>query len=288
MRQCKWQVIKKTFLPPSLIISSTLLPFAVVTASEAINNPLDHSDVRVFNIEQFKDNYVLPLYYSQKINTREFQPIVPGEDKLSRFNVDFQISLKYQLAAGVFNKKDKIYVSYTQRSNWQAYEKSAFFRNTEYEPSLYWLLPNDPKKSQIGHASTVLGFVHESNGRGGEQERSWNRLFADFTFKHDNFTLSVKPWLRVSLDTYDYNEDISHYMGYGRISMNWAISERNIISVTVRNLVESGFSRGYERITWSFPIYKRLQGYILLESGYGITVSDYNFYDNGGGIGFSF
>ncbi|WP_305463554.1 phospholipase A [Photobacterium leiognathi] len=47
-------------------------------------------------------------------------------------------------------------------------------------------------------------------------------------------------------------------------------------------------SHGYERITWSFPIYKRLRGYMMLESGYGISISDYNHYDNAGGIGFSF
>lgn len=285
MTKCKWQIIRKT-----LFLSSSLLFFNSISASanETINNSLDYARSKAFQIQQFKDNYILPFYYTQKINYPEYRSIVPSESRLSKHNVNFQISLKYPLASGIFNQEDKIYVAYTQRSNWQAYEKSAFFRDTEYEPSIFWLLPSNSNENQVGYASTTLGLVHESNGRGGVRERSWNRVFADFTFKHDKLTLSIKPWVRVSLNTYDYNEDITDYMGYGRISLNWTLDEKNLISFTVRNVLESGFSRGYGRITWSFPIYKSVRGYFILESGYGISISDYNFYDNAGGIGFSF
>ncbi|MEF1219294.1 phospholipase A, partial [Photobacterium damselae] len=55
-----------------------------------------------------------------------------------------------------------------------------------------------------------------------------------------------------------------------------------------RNALESGFSRSYEKLTWNFPIYKRLRGYMLVESGYGLSISDYDHYDNGVGMGIAF
>ncbi|WP_318522347.1 phospholipase A [Photobacterium leiognathi] len=287
MTQCKWRPIRHPLFLSSLLIGFNFIP-ATATAGEIVNNPLDYSSSNTLLLQQYKDNYVLPFYYTHKPNYAEYQSVIPEDGKLSKYNVNFQISLKYRLASGVFNHKDKVYVTYTQRSNWQAYASSAFFRDTEYEPSIFWTLAEDANTNAWGYAGTTLGLVHESNGRGGEQERSWNRAFADFTFQHDNYTLSIKPWVRLDFGAKDYNKDITNYMGYGRISMNWAVNDKNLVSFTARNVVESGFSRGYERITWSFPIYKRLRGYMMLESGYGISISDYNHYDNAGGIGFSF
>lgn len=287
MTQFAWQPIRYPLLLSTLLIGYTFFSSNVL-AEDVINNSLDYSSSNNLLLQQYKDNYVLPFYYTQKLNYPEYQSVIPEDGKLSKYNVNFQISLKYRLASGILNQNDKLYVAYTQRSNWQAYASSAYFRDTEYEPSIFWTLPEKAENNTLGYAGTTVGLVHESNGRGGEQERSWNRAFADFTFEHNNYTLSIKPWLRLDFGAKDYNKDITNYMGYGRVSMNWSVDNKNLISLTVRNALESGFSRGYERITWSFPIYKRLRGYMMLESGYGISISDYNHYDNAGGIGFSF
>ncbi|MDP2532222.1 phospholipase A [Photobacterium damselae subsp. piscicida] len=102
--------------------------------------------------------------------------------------------------SNLLTDNDTMYVAYTQRSNWQAYVSSAYFQDNEYEPSLFWSFPAKlAETSDWQYAGTTFGFVHQSNGRGGNDERSWNRAFADVSFKNDQFTLSVKPWLRLDM-----------------------------------------------------------------------------------------
>lgn len=263
--------------------------YADESTSSTINNSLNYSSDNALLLEQYKDNFVLPFYYTQSPNYKEYQSVIPDDGKLSKYNVNFQISLKYRLLSGILYDNDQLFFAYTQRSNWQAYASSAFFRDTEYEPSVFWTFPTETTYSNNFHyAGSTLGLVHQSNGRGGEQERSWNRAFIDITFKKDALTLSIKPWARLDFGAKDYNKDITNYLGYGRVSMNWNIDGKTMITFTVRNALESGFSRGYEKVTLNFPIYKRLRGYLMFESGYGISISDYNHYDNAGGIGFSF
>lgn len=144
--------------------------------STSINNSLNYDSNNALLLEQYKDNFVLPFYYTQSPNYKEYQSVIPEDGKLSNYNVNFQISLKYRLFSGILYDNDQLYFAYTQRSNWQAYASSAFFRDTEYEPSVFWTFPTKTTYTNGFHyVSSTLGLVHESNGRGGEQERSWNR-----------------------------------------------------------------------------------------------------------------
>lgn len=281
--------LKKSF-PFTLLTICTFSFFNSNPASATIkvNNPYDYSSENQLLLSKYQENFFLPLYFTQKPNFDEYEPLIPPGGHLTEYNINFQISLKYQLLSGLINKKDSIFVTYTQRSNWQAYDKSAYFRDTTYKPSIFWTLPVDPTKNEWNYSGTSIGLVHESNGRGGTYEKSWNRAYIDFNFIKNNFFISVKPWTRVRLGTKDYNKDIMRFLGYGRVSINWKFNQYNLISMNLRNVLESDFSRGYLSMTWNFPIYKRLRGYMIAETGYGISITDYNHYDNAFGIGFSF
>ncbi|EOB1207525.1 phospholipase A [Photobacterium damselae] len=281
----------------NLLMTGSMLLAAVSYMSHAhadelaspVNNPLDYSSNNSLLLEQYKDNFILPVYYTSNPNKSEYSPEIPGGDHFSNTKVNFQISLKYKMFSNLLTDNDAIYVAYTQRSNWQAYVSSAYFQDNEYEPSLFWSFPAKlAETSDWQYAGTTFGFVHQSNGRGGNDERSWNRAFADVSFKNDQFTLSVKPWLRLDMGGRDYNSNIENYLGNGRISLNWMPTKEHSLTFTVRNALESGFSRSYEKLTWNFPIYKRLRGYMLVESGYGLSISDYDHYDNGVGMGIAF
>jgi phospholipase A1 len=87
-----------------------------------------------------------------------------------------------------------LYFAYTNRSFWQLYnENSAPFRETNHEPEIFLLMPTDWELFGFKNSFINLGFVHQSNGRGGTLSRSWNRIYASFLFEKDDFLLVFKP-----------------------------------------------------------------------------------------------
>ncbi|WP_256260815.1 phospholipase A [Shewanella sp. NIFS-20-20] len=244
-----------------------------------------HPAKDVYQLTLFDTNYVLPVFQTQSVNQAYYRPQNPNGDAVGNTNVQFQFSLKYGLANNLFTANDGLYLAYSQISNWQAYDKSAYFRDSQYQPQLFWTWIHG--KPDHLWQSTSVGFEHQSNGKGGVYERSWNRVYAEFFLDLGEVKLSIKPWLRANVTSTNYNPDIEDYLGYGRIKADWYLGQHQL-SLTVRNIVESGLSKGYEELSWRFPLYKGLQGYLTLQSGYGLTISDYNHYDNAVGIGIAF
>lgn len=239
----------------------------------------------LYQLKVFGNNYVLPLYQTQSPNEAYYRPQNPNDDDISKTNLQFQISLKYGLANNLFTDNDGLYVAYTQVANWQAYDASAYFRDVQYQPQIFWVWQHG--EANQAWQNTSFGFEHQSNGKGGIYERSWNRAYFEFSFSFDDVNISLKPWLRMELSSKDYNPDIEDYMGYGVVRADWYLDEHQI-SLSLRNLAESGFSKGYEELSWRFPLYKGLRGYLKVQSGFGMTISDYDHFDNAVGIGFAY
>lgn len=265
---------------------SICLGFVVSFVSIQANANEYHPKADQFTLSTYQDNFVLPIYFTNKPNQAYFAPQNPNNTDISNYNIQFQFSLKYGLWNNLFTNNDALYFSYTQLSNWQAYDKSAYFRDTQYQPEIFWVLLNDQKASTHWQwQNTKIGLEHQSNGKGGIYERSWNRAYINVAFSHNNFSINIKPWIRVHLfNSEDYNSDINKYMGNGEVSLDWAWQQMHI-KASFRNQIESNFSKGYQDLNLTFPIYKKLKGYVRLQSGYGLTISNYNHYDNAAGIG---
>ncbi|WP_434355520.1 phospholipase A [Parasalinivibrio latis] len=248
----------------------------------------DPSSQPVLQLEPYQDNYMLPVYFTEEPAQQYYAPQNPNGGKtVGRTNLQFQLSVKFGLFSNLLTDNDDVYVAYTQRSNWQAYAKSAYFRDTQYQPELFWVFRPETKIGDWTVDSYRFGMEHQSNGKGGFYERSWNRAYADITLKNSSFCFDVKPWVRLHFGGKDYNPDIMDYMGYGKVSATYTI-DRHQFKLMLRNQAESGFSKGFEQLSWNFPIVSGLHGYMLLQSGYGAAISDYNHYDNAIGVGVSF
>ena len=76
-----------------------------------------------------------------------------------------------------------------------------------------------------------------------------------------------------------YNPDISDYMGYGDITLGYRVKNN------VFTLMERNFKHPAVEVTWSFPVYGTLHGFINLFSGYGQSLIEYNHHTNSVGIG---
>ncbi|CAM3847591.1 phospholipase A [Parendozoicomonas haliclonae] len=272
----------------NLILSGGLLLLLTLTGiTHSVEQEISHnapSANDLFTLKPYRANYFLPAHYSEKPDRAFFQPLNPNDREGKKIEIEFQISLFFDVWQGLFKENDTVRFAYTQNAYWQAYDKSAYFRDTDYQPELFYQLPMSRQWGDWQWQTTTAGFWHESNGKGGSYERSWNRVFVGFQVANGNFAINFKPWVRLKF-SHDYNKDISHYRGHGEIEFLYQTENNQQFMAKSRNDIDSGFSRGYEELAWLFPITGNLRGFIKLTSGYGESISSYNHYDNTAGIG---
>jgi phospholipase A1 len=237
-----------------------------------------------FVIEPHRPNYILPLTYNKSVNR---EPYGPEGDKLEPVEIKFQISFKASVADDLFGKDGDLYFAYTQLSFWQAYNRdiSAPFRETNYEPELFLRFDTDVPVLGLRNRLLTFGIVHQSNGRTEPLSRSWNRVYAEFVIDKGNFALSLKPWYRFKepAET-DDNPDIERYLGPGEIRMfyEW---KKYVAGVMLRCNLRPDNLYGAVQLEGSFPLTKKLKGYVQYFYGYGETLIDYNARTNRIGIG---
>jgi phospholipase A1/A2 len=212
--------------------------------------------------------------------------VVGGDGGL---NAKFQISLRYRLfdGQGALAERlpwiDDIYLSYSQTSLWDLGELSKPFRDSSYRPRLFFsnydlgrLLDG---RLRLGIES---GFGHESNGKEGEESRSFNMLYARpvLTFGDPQ---GLRAYLAPLIHNYiadDENPDIHHYRGH--VDWLFGIGSKGGLdfSATIRDGTRSDY--GSVEINASYPLSKLsggdLTGWLMLQyfSGYGESLLDYN------------
>lgn len=242
-----------------------------------------------FTLMVHKPNYLLlAAYNSQGHDATLWQQADPGREWKDT-ETQFQVSIKFPLLVNLMDNTFDIYAAYTNRSFWQVYDDdSEPFRETNHEPEAW--VQFHPDWDFLGFKNTwnSFGINHQSNGRGGDLSRSWNRLFAWITVERGNLAMSFKPWYRIPENGSDDNPDITDYLGHYEISATCKWRE-HVFSVMSRNNLESGFSQGAVELSWSFPLWNwpYLKGYVNYFSGYGRSLIEYDTYSNVIGLGFS-
>lgn len=232
-------------------------------------------------------NYFLPATYAADPNEAPFADesgALPAGESLDHVEAKFQLSLKFSLAEGFLLPRDRLYFGFTTLSLWQAYNRnvSAPFRETNYEPELFWSAPLDWAPFGLDAGIVTLGMSHQSNGRGGTLSRSWNRLYADFEFEKDNLVVGLKPWWRIPEDdkddpldaSGDDNPDIDDYLGYFEFTTVYRYQDHEFGLLLRNNLRDD--NRGAVQLDWTFPLWRGIRGYAQYFNGYGETLIDYD------------
>jgi phospholipase A1 len=199
----------------------------------------------------------------------------------------FQLSFKFKLADFDDSIGASLWAGYTQQSHWQVYnaEVSRPFRETNYQPE--FMLAFHPDRRVLGFDWRLLNvaLVHQSNGRSQGLSRSWNRLYAQVGAERGRFALLARGWVRIKESSgEDDNPDIEDYLGNGDLVASYAIG-RHQLSVLGRYAFDTG--HGAVEGTWSFPLARRVRGYVQVFSGYGESLVDYNWKQNTVGVGIS-
>lgn len=193
----------------------------------------------------------------------------------------FEFSFERPIAYDALGLGEKISFAYAQNSWWQITQDSAPFRESNYRPELYVSAP-------VPFADELkLGAMHESNGKGGEESRSWNRLYAQSTWSAGGFSITPRAWYAFWLDR--TNEDIADYMGYGDLRASYTFGKQRLSALWRNNLHFDGSNRGAIELNYSFPIFNSgFYGYLRYFNGYGESLADYKRSVNKIGIGLSF
>jgi phospholipase A1 len=239
-----------------------------------------------FSIAFYKPTYVLPYYYTRMPDNAVYEGQTPQGESLKKSEVKYQLSFKVPIWHRIFSLPSTLYFAYTQLSYWQLYDKSAFFRETDYEPEAF--LANEVNLHLFGnwHVNFLnLGAVHQSNGFGGDLERSWNRIYFNAIASNDNWVISIRPWYVFHDSTYEMqNPHMAKYLGHEQITISCKLYSQ-VLSLEARNALEHHGRYAAATASWSFPITKHINGYLQVFSGYGQSLIEYNHRTNSVGVG---
>ncbi len=281
--QLKKPAQKKTTLQSASDQAYNLMETITPTKRSALEKRLASENLvskSPFGISFYKPSYLLPAYYTSSPYGVIYRGTTPDKQQVKQLEFKAQLSIKFPLVKQLFGKHSSLNLGYTQLSYWQFYAKSQYFRETDYEPALFWT------DRIVRNWWFNLGAMHQSNGRGGSLERSWNRVFGDLMISSSNWLIDLNPWILIfQTDSSDvHNPKIADYMGHGEATFVYKI-HRNEISLMLRNNVESGFKRGALEFTYSFPIHGNLSGYTQFFTGYGQSLIEYDHSTTSFGIG---
>lgn len=251
-------------------------------------------------LQPHRQNYLI-VRKTNKPNTLPGSPLadhktlVPND--ISAGEAKFQLSFKADIGSqqridllGI--KTFRMWVAYTQQSNWQIFNtrNSSPFRETNYEPELIATLGT-------GHTSGLklinIGWVHQSNGRPLPESRSWNRVYLQGGWEWKNNTsFLVRGWKRISEDpANDDNPDIASYAGRADLVARWEPMDKSqAVAILLRNNLGHKHNRSFAQIDWATPAKfgNAARVHVQITSGFGESLIDYNHRQTTFGLGFSF
>lgn len=193
----------------------------------------------------------------------------------------FQINIKLPVA-------EPLFFAYTLKALWDITEDSAPFKDYSHNPEFFLDIDNS-NMLKIGQ----IGVEHESNGKSGEDSRSWNRVYWEprFVYKRpagkilgfDTVAVHLKGWYKIEGDQ-SGNPDILDYYGNGELTIK-LYGNRGYLAVKTHK----GLKKAYGNIQVEFihRISESLGIYAQFWDGYGESLLDYNKGTTRYGIGFA-
>jgi phospholipase A1 len=201
-----------------------------------------------------------------------------------------QVSLKAPVFPHFIQKlagdHSEVWVAYTQTAWWQIAQESAPFRESNFEPEIFFERPLGKQPHGFDSARWRLGYVHQSNGKDGTLSRSWDRIRLEMDLERGAWGLRARVWERLGESPVeDDNPRIYDYLGYSDVTLRFSWGD-DTFSIKVQNLIGTDTNRGYE-INWQFhsghdgePVW-----FLHVYHGYGESLIDHDYKLTRVGIG---
>lgn len=215
----------------------------------------------------YKDNYFI------------FGPPVNKKPDRTNTNIKFQISIAQKLTKSTLPWGTYLYLFYTQKVFWNVLENSMPMTDLNFNPGIGLTKPVFIKDRFVGKLSLIL--EHESNGRDGDESRSWNKVSLSGSVMVDpNFVVSAKFWIPI-IDGVN-NKDILKYCGIYQSGFQFQSSNRKFslgVTLTQRS---TGFFNMNTCVEAAWRWSTNTNQYLFLQfySGYGEGLLDYNVYSS--------
>lgn len=207
--------------------------------------------------------------------------------KINKYNSDakFQISLRHRLYRKLLPFKTYIFLTYTQKSFWDIYRKSAPFAENNYNPSIGFgrNFIRNKRIEGIG----FLQFEHESNGRDSIYSRSWNRItFTGIYIPDQNFTIQAKLWIAIMVAK--ENKHLTRYAGIGHLAGTYTNDDGRFTTSVVMQKRGGWNLNANWQVDVAYRLFKFDNQYIYLQffNGYAESMIDYKQFSRYVRIGF--
>lgn len=270
-QQCQAQLPTQDTLITSEV-NSSVAPKGDQTSSEdtlPADTAISQSSDSEWFFTPYKDNYLMFGQMRMDDGSVPFS----GEQLDTKFSLGLSFSLFSQ--SELLDFLDPLRFGYSQLSWWNIADDSSPFTEHNYNPEVYWDF-TQPGRPLIGDFPYVdrVGLEHQSNGLGGLDSRSWDRIYAQKTYHLlPQLRLGFKLWQVIGTDW--QNDDIEDYLGSGQVSLEYEPNDRTLIRFKVH--------RGHDVSTYSYQAdirYRRpwLNSAFFLSyyNGYGEALINYN------------
>ncbi|WP_346726500.1 phospholipase A [Campylobacter mucosalis] len=224
-----------------------------------------------WDIKTYDLNYLMPVAYTKNI----------ADDRQKKVETKFQFSVQKPIFYDILGLKELVSVAYSQTSWWQTAKSSTPFRESNYRPEIFVQIPT--KYDTLKWVK--FGFLHESNGKSGENSRSWNRVYLSSSLGFGGFVIEPRIW--TSVGDLDDNKDIKKYIGNADLKVGYKLGLHTLSAKFSSNLHLDNTNRTSAQLDWIFPLFSDMYGYISYFNGYGDSLIDYNRHTNRIGIGFA-
>lgn len=190
-------------------------------------------------------------------------------------DVKFQISIAQRLTKSVLPWHTYIFLMYSQKTVWSVFKESMPMRDMNFNPGIGWTKPFFNKDRYVGKLTLML--EHESNGRDGDQSRSWNKVSISGSVLIDEWIMvHGKFWIPI-IDGMN-NKDILSYSGIYQHGVEISTPDRKFIwdlTLVKRKGWNLNFNTSLE---FSWRVHKKSNQYLFVQyyNGYGENLLDYN------------
>lgn len=266
--------------PTTHIIVRYLLPLIITAAALLLPAKASAQILGTDNLEEMTDSIKKefdygPFFGLYKDNYFTVGTAVGQKPSALNSDVKFQISLSIRLTNATLPWNTYLYLFYTQLTFWNVFQNSMPMRDMNFNPGIGWTKPFFSKDRYIGKMTLIV--EHESNGRDGDESRSWNRVaLAGSAVVTDWLMVHGKFWIPI-IDGMN-NKDILRYAGLFRVGFTLTSSNKRWqgnLSLVKRKGNVFDWNTVAE-VSWKVSEKANVNLFAQYYNGYGENLLDYN------------
>lgn len=280
---CDASLVPTTFNAAAVSMKNYLfaIVFPIIMFGSAISA---HSQIlavenQYVNVDSLRRAFADTHYYFglYRDNYFVFGPSVGPKPTKKNTNVKFQISIAQKLTKSTLPWGTYLYLYYSQKVFWNVLENSMPMTDLNFNPGIGLAKPIFIKNRFIGKLNFQI--EHESNGRDGEESRSWNKITLGGSIMVDpNLVVHGKFWIPI-VDG-ENNKDILKYSGIFQIGWSMQSPDKKM-TLGITLVKRKGFDFNYNVVVeagYRFSTKSNQYLFAQFYNGYGEGLLEYNKY----------